>query len=134
MSALSDVSVLLVEDDDDTRELLRIWLEDAGTTVFQARDGGEALRKIAHVLPSVILCDLRMPVLDGCSFVRRMHDDLKLRIPVVALTGEADEGSVVRTMEAGFSGHLVKPVARKAILEQIVRVLPKPDRRQRSTR
>lgn len=130
---LADVSVLVVEDDDDTRELLRLWLEDAGTTVFQARDGQEALRKMAHVLPSVILCDLRMPLLDGCSFVRRMHSDLKLHVPVVAVTGEADQGSVVRTMEAGFSGHMVKPVSRKAVLAQIVRVLPKPERRHRGS-
>lgn len=125
------VSVLVVEDDDDTRELLRLWLEDAGTTVFQARDGREALRKITHVLPSVILCDLRMPGLDGCSFVKQMHSDLKLRVPVVALTAEADEGSVVRTLEAGFSGHMVKPVTRGAVLAQIARVLPRPDRRVR---
>jgi len=123
--------VLVVEDDDDTRELLRLWLEDAGTTVFQARDGREALRKITHVLPSVILCDLRMPGLDGCSFVKQMHSDLKLRVPVVALTAEADEGSVVRTLEAGFSGHMVKPVTRGAVLAQIARVLPRPDRRVR---
>jgi CheY-like chemotaxis protein len=127
---LDNVSVLVVEDDDDTRELLRLWLEDAGTTVFQARDGGEALRKISHVLPSVILCDLRMPVLDGCSFVRQMHTDLQLRVPVVALTGEADEASLVRTLEAGFSGHMVKPVTRKAVLDQIARVLPQPERRR----
>jgi CheY-like chemotaxis protein len=126
-----DVSVLVVDDDEDTRELLRLWLEDAGTTVFQARDGLEALRKMAHVLPSVILCDLRMPGLDGCSFVRRMHADLQLRVPVVALTAEADEGSVVRTLEAGFSGHMVKPVTRGAVLAQIARVLPKPERRMR---
>jgi CheY-like chemotaxis protein len=130
---MADVSVLVVEDDDDTRELLRLWLEDAGTTVFQARDGGEALRKMAHVLPSVILCDLRMPVLDGCSFVRQMRSDLKLQVPVVALTGEADEGSLVRTLEAGFSGHMVKPVTRKAVLDQIARVLPKPERRKRAS-
>ena len=128
---LRTVSVLVVEDDDDTRELLRLWLEDAGTTVFQARDGREALRKISHVLPSVILCDLRMPGLDGCSFVKQMHADLKLRVPVVALTAEADEGSVVRTLEAGFSGHMVKPVTRGAVLAQIARVVPKPERRTR---
>jgi CheY-like chemotaxis protein len=126
-----DVSVLVVDDDEDTRELLRLWLEDAGTTVFQARDGMEALRKIAHVLPSVILCDLRMPGLDGCSFVRRMHADLRLKVPVVALTADADEASMVRTLEAGFSGHLVKPVTRGAVLAQIARVLPKPERRMR---
>ncbi|MET0551714.1 MAG: response regulator [Vicinamibacteria bacterium] len=129
---LADVSVLVVDDDDDTRELLRLWLEDAGTTVFQARDGKEALRKISHVLPSVILCDLRMPLLDGCSFVRQMHDDLDLHVPVVAVTAEADQGSVVRTLEAGFAGHMVKPVSRKAVLAQIVRVLPKAERRPRS--
>ena len=128
---LGTVSVLVVEDDDDTRELLRLWLEDAGTTVFQARDGREALRKISHVLPSVILCDLRMPGLDGCSFVKQMHTDLKLRVPVVALTAEADEGSVVRTLEAGFSGHMVKPVTRGAVLAQIARVVPRPERRTR---
>jgi CheY-like chemotaxis protein len=126
-----DVAVMVVEDDEDTQELLRLWLEDAGATVFQARDGSEALRKIAHVLPSVILCDLRMPGMDGCSFVRHMHADLQLRVPVVALTAEADEGSVVRTLEAGFSGHMVKPVTRGAVLAQIARVLPKPERRMR---
>ena len=129
---LRDVSVLVVEDHDDTRELLRVWLEDAGATVFLAREGHEALRKMTHVLPSVILCDLRMPGLDGYMFVRRMHADASLRIPVLALTAEADEGAVMRTLEAGFSGHMVKPVTRGAVFAQIARVLPKPERRHQT--
>ncbi|MET0554630.1 MAG: response regulator [Vicinamibacteria bacterium] len=120
---LLGVSVLLVEDNVDLRELLCIWLEIAGARVRQASDGHEALRAVRLAVPDVIICDLHMPGLDGCGFVDQMRRELKLDIPVIALTGSESERAVIRTLEAGFQGHLLKPVTREALVSQIGRAL-----------
>jgi CheY-like chemotaxis protein len=120
---LGGVDVLVVEDHVDTRELLRMWLEAAGANVREASGGEQALQQVRHSPPDVILCDLRLPGMDGCAFVKQMHGDLIRRIPVVALTADAAQEATVRTLEAGFNAHLVKPVAREVVVAQIARAL-----------
>jgi CheY-like chemotaxis protein len=121
--ALDGVSILLVEDNEDLRELLGIWLETAGARVQQAANGLEALRWVRLAVPHVIICDLHMPGLDGCGFVEHMRRELKLEVPVIALTGSESERALFRTLEAGFCGHLLKPVTREALVSQIGRAL-----------
>jgi CheY-like chemotaxis protein len=120
---LQGVSVLLVEDNADLRELLCIWLEIVGARVRQASDGHEALRAVRLAVPDVIVCDLHMPGMDGCGFVEQMRQELKVEIPVIALTGSESERALIRTWEAGFKGHLLKPVTREALVSQIGRAL-----------
>jgi CheY-like chemotaxis protein len=121
--ALDGVSVLLVEDNEDLRELLSIWLEAVGARVQQAANGLDALRAVRMEVPQVIICDLHMPGMDGCGFVDRMRRELKLDVPVIALTGSESERALFRTLEAGFHGHLLKPVTREALVTQIARTL-----------
>jgi CheY-like chemotaxis protein len=120
---LKGIDVLVVEDDLDTRDLLRIWLEAAGARVREASGGEQALEQVRHWPPDVILCDLRLPGVDGCAFVEHMRSRLNLHIPVVALTADATHEATVRTLEAGFNAHLVKPVAREVVLAQVARAL-----------
>jgi CheY-like chemotaxis protein len=120
---LDGVSVLLVEDNADLRELLGIWLESVGARVQQAANGLEALRAVRLAVPHVIICDLHMPGMDGCGFVEHMRQQLKLDVPVIALTGSESERALFRTLEAGFHGHLLKPVTREALVSQIGRAL-----------
>jgi CheY-like chemotaxis protein len=121
--ALDGVSVLLVEDNDDLRELLGIWLEIAGARVHHAANGLEAVRSVRLAVPHVIICDLHMPGMDGCGFVEHLRQELKLDIPVIALTGSESERALLRTLEAGFHGHLLKPITREALVSQIGRAL-----------
>jgi CheY-like chemotaxis protein len=121
--ALDGVSVLLVEDNEDLRELLCIWLESVGAQVQQAVNGLDALRSVRLAVPHVIICDLHMPGMDGCGFVDHMKRELKLDVPVIALTGSESERALFRTLEAGFIGHLLKPVTREALVSQIGRAV-----------
>jgi CheY-like chemotaxis protein len=123
VAELSGVDVLVVEDDMDTRDLLRIWLEASGADVRVASGGELALLQILDRQPDVILCDLRLPGVDGCAFVEQVRKDLMLRIPVVALTADATHEATIRTLEAGFSAHLVKPIAREVVVSHILRAL-----------
>ena len=121
--ALEGVSVLLVEDNEDLRDLLGIWLESVGARVQQAANGLEALTSVRQSVPDVIICDLHMPGMDGCGFVEHMRRELELDVPVIALTGSESERALFRTLDAGFRGHLLKPVTREALVAQIGRAL-----------
>jgi CheY-like chemotaxis protein len=122
--ALEGTTILIVEDDRDTRELLRFYLETSRATVIEASDGYEALPLVARHRPDMILCDLGLPRLGGISLVERLSQDAVLsRIPVVAITGRGDESDVMEALATGFSGHMLKPVTQSAILSEVRRVL-----------
>jgi CheY-like chemotaxis protein len=108
---LHGVTVLIVEDHADSRDMLRQIVASFGATVVSSEDGREALRVVGWVAPDLILCDLRMPSLDGFGLLEtlRHHPSLS-RTPVIAVTALGSDEDVQRTWQAGFNGHLVKPV------------------------
>jgi CheY-like chemotaxis protein len=120
---LGGVTVLVIEDNADSRELLRQMVDSFGAKVVVAGDGREALRTVAWVKPDLILCDLRMPGLDGFGFVDtlRHHPSLS-RTPVIAVTALGSDADFKKTWEAGFNGHLVKPIDYETIASQLARV------------
>lgn len=121
---LEDATILVVEDDADTRELLRVYLEPTGARVLEAADGKEALAQIARHRPHLVFCDLGLPRLGGISLVEQLGQDSGLcRIPVVAITGRGERSDIDEALSAGFSGHMLKPVTRTAILSEARRVL-----------
>jgi CheY-like chemotaxis protein len=122
---LAGVSVLVVEDHGDLREVLRTWLEQAGAAVIDASNGTEALEVLTTgPAPDVIICDLHMPKMDGCAFLARLKERAGFgQIPVIAVTGSESDEALMRTLEAGFTAHLVKPVTGAALNAQIQRVL-----------
>jgi CheY-like chemotaxis protein len=123
------VRVLVVDDDPDMRQILRAWIEQTGATVLSAADGACALELARECTPDLVFCDLRMPRFDGYAFMDGFARDERLcHIPVLVLSGEMDPAEIRRTWEAGFSGHLVKPVTKDAVLAQIQRVLPAESR------
>jgi CheY-like chemotaxis protein len=107
-SALAGLSLLIVEDSEDSREALRAILEQLGAEVLLAGDGREALEIVAKTTPDLVLCDLRMPVMDGFEFVRELHR-APASPPVVAISGLASEADRERTREGGFHAHIKKP-------------------------
>jgi PAS domain S-box-containing protein len=102
--------VLIVEDNDDAREMLKVLLEHEGHEVFEATDGTEGVRAASRLHPDLALVDLGLPILDGyevARFIRRQdHQPQRL----VALTGYGQSADRKRALEAGFDDHLVKPV------------------------
>ena len=120
---LRGVTVLIVEDHADSREMLRQIVESFGATVILAADGREALTTVGWVRPNLVLCDLRMPRLDGFGFIDNLrHDPALSRTPVIAVSALGADADIKRTWEAGFNGHLVKPIDYDVIAAQLERV------------
>ena len=103
-------TVLLVEDNADERESLRLALELRGHRVLKAGDAGEALRHLRSQAPAVAVIDIGLPGMDGYGLARRIRSEYNGRIALVALTGYGAEQDVRRAQEAGFEIHLTKPV------------------------
>ena len=119
-STLAGLSVLVIEDSEDARESLSELLQVLGARVSVARDGREALDRIADAAPDLVLCDLRMPRMDGFEF---MHEFLRgsasVHPPVVAMSGFTSDEDRKRTREAGFEGHIAKPFGRADIVAAV---------------
>ena len=103
--------VLVAEDHEDTRLLLRYVLERRGYRVVEAEDGEEAVRQAAALAPDLILMDVGLPRTDGPSATRRIRGrDESHVIPVVFLTGRAYPADREAAFAAGCDDYLVKPV------------------------
>jgi CheY-like chemotaxis protein len=102
--------VLLVEDDEDNREMYRQYLEWAGFAIVEARDGLQALELATTPGLEAIVMDLALPRLDGWQAVRRLKADPRTRhIPVLALTAHAFANDAKQARAAGCDGYLAKP-------------------------
>ncbi len=103
--------ILIVDDNDDARELLGDVLRSIGHQVELAPDGPSALEKLRHFAADVAILDLGLPVMDGFELARRIIDARQsLRPRLIALTGYGAPSDVARTRAVGFDAHLVKPV------------------------
>ena len=116
MESLAHVRVLLIDDENDARDLSQAVLEQCGAIVTSASSGAEALTVLRaatpEALPHVIVSDLGMPTEDGYQLIRRIRalsPDLG-RIPAVAVTGYATSEDVQRALDAGFQLHISKPM------------------------
>jgi CheY-like chemotaxis protein/two-component sensor histidine kinase len=119
LSRLDGISVLLIEDVDDSSEAIRVMLEQLGARVQVAADGHIAVEILASASPSVILCDLRMPGIDGFEFIRRLRWTQPVHAPVIAVSGLSSATHRELTRRAGFHGHLAKPFDYPALLAAI---------------
>lgn len=114
----------MVEDHEDSRDALRQFLEHEGARVLLAADGRDALTVLRAEAPDVILCDLRMPGMDGFGFMARLRSEPKLaRLRVIAVSALGADTDLVRTWAAGFDGHVIKPVEPDTMLATIERLL-----------
>ena len=101
-------SVLLVEDDDDTRLLVAANLRGHGYAVRPAADGEEALRLWEAQRPDVVLLDLGLPGLDGLSVIRRLRRDAQT--PIIVLSARDQEHDKVEALDLGADDYLAKPI------------------------
>ena len=113
-------SVLIIEDNADTRDVLKLMLEVDGATVETA-DGGEAgLHAVERMRPDVVLCDIGLPDIDGFEVARRIRARADLAATrLIALTGYGQAEDMRQALKAGFEAHLTKPVN----LEQLMALL-----------
>jgi CheY-like chemotaxis protein len=119
--------ILIVDDSDDSREALAVFLRNSGHTVTCVPNGREALTSVLADLPDVILLDLLMPEMDGPSFLEVVRSYLRIQsLPVVVLTGLGDSPMIDRARALKVNTILVKGKATpddmlKSIEEALVR-------------
>ena len=110
--------ILVIEDNADARETLRLLLEIAGHRVETAADGAAGLEKALALQPEIALVDVGLPKLDGYEVARRIRASRGMRRPfLIALTGYGSTEDRNRALDAGFDAHLVKPVDNDTLLE-----------------
>ncbi|MGB9110315.1 MAG: response regulator, partial [Telluria sp.] len=118
--AAAKPTVLLIEDNDDGREMMATMLGSYGYPVLQAGDGLEGVRLAMSELPDVALVDIGLPGIDGYEVARRLREHGATReIRLIALTGYGLAEDQRRVLEAGFDLHMVKPVDLAALLSQL---------------
>lgn len=112
--------ILLVEDNPTNLELMRYLLTHHGHDVVSASNGEEGVRRAQELCPDIVLCDLRMPYLDGYGLLQRVRADSALdEVVVVAVTAYSMPDDRKRVREAGFDGHLTKPIEPERVVGQI---------------
>ncbi|MBV8855448.1 MAG: response regulator [Acidobacteria bacterium] len=105
-------TILVVEDSDDTRDVIRLELERWGYRVVEATDGREALEAVAHVCPDLILMDLNLPEVDGLTAAQaiRKYDEHCAGVPILAITAYDTFGIEEAAREAGCDAYIRKPL------------------------
>ena len=117
-------SILIADDYDDNRELLRLMLENAGYDVREARDGREFVEAARASPPDLALIDLSMPVLDGWRALSELRADARTRsLPCVAVTAFAAEIDRQRALAAGFDAYVTKPFRSTDLVEVVERLV-----------
>lgn len=117
-------SVLIVEDEEDIRELVRYNLFKEGWDCAGVATGEEALKSVRTKSPDVVLLDLMLPGMDGLTVCRRLKSDLATSsIPVVMLTAKGEESDIVQGLNMGADDYVTKPFSPKVLIARLQAVL-----------
>ena len=112
--------ILVVEDTEDNRRILRDLLTNAGFEVIEAIDGEKGVAAAAEQRPDLILMDIQMPIVDGYEASRRIKANPDLRhIPIIAITSFALAGDEEKTAAAGCEGYVPKPCSPRQVLAMV---------------
>jgi len=125
----SALSVLLIEDNEDGREMMATMLTAYGYAVHQAGDGAQGVQAAMAAPPDVALVDIGLPGIDGYEVARRLRAAEQTRhVKLIALTGYGQADDHQRVMDAGFDLHLVKPVQIDQLLGALASSTAQPAR------
>ncbi|MCU0550669.1 MAG: PAS domain S-box protein [Leptolyngbya sp. Prado105] len=119
---LSHLTILLVDDDLDTRELQAFILEQSGATVILAESGQEALQMLDRTLPDLIVSDLGMPEMNGYMLMQQIRarpSDQGGAIPAIAVSAYAGDANQQQAFDVGFQKHLAKPVEPEELIRTV---------------
>jgi two-component system, cell cycle response regulator DivK len=117
--------ILIVEDTEDNRQIIRDLLSSVGYELIEAEDGaaGVALAQSEH--PDLILMDIQLPQIDGYEATRRIRAVPELaKVPIIAVTSYALSGDEAKTRAAGCDGYIAKPFSPRQLLAKIREFLP----------
>lgn len=117
--------ILVVEDDDETRELLRMALERRGYTVFTAEDGVQGFEECMRSRPDLIVTDVTMPAADGVHLVRRVRDTPEVSTTPILVTTGFGTGNATFTLSQGANAYEPKPINPQSFMATVERLLGK---------
>jgi two-component system chemotaxis response regulator CheY len=121
--------ILIIDDESEVREVLRLHLESANYNVIEASDGeeGVTLMKSGSNLLQVglIICDIRMPKVNGIEAIEYLKQNAP-SIPIVVVTGYPDSDLAVSLLKKGVRDYMVKPIEKAKLLDKIAEVLASP--------
>ena len=119
------LKVLVVEDYEDTRALMRLELEKRGFRVVEAMDGEQGVASALHERPDIILMDIGLPLIDGIEATRRIRNDNSMRdVLIVALTAHHETEYRAQALAAGCDAYLTKPIDFDWLIDLLGRLLP----------
>ncbi|MFZ3025313.1 two-component system response regulator RssB [Pseudomonas sp.] len=113
-------TLLIIDDDQVVRASLAAYLEDSGFNVLQASNGLQGLEVFERDHPDLVICDLRMPQVDGLELIRRINA-LQVETPVIVVSGAGVMTDAVEALRLGAADYLIKPLEDLAVLEHSVR-------------
>jgi DNA-binding response OmpR family regulator len=116
--------VLVVDDEDMTRKLLRLMLERDGFTILEAEDGQQALEVIAESKPDIVILDVMMPNMDGfttCQELRSQPETAEL--PIILLSARSQAEAVRAGLESGADRYMTKPISKPELVQTITDLL-----------
>ncbi|MCP1617267.1 MULTISPECIES: two-component system response regulator RssB [Pseudomonadaceae] len=116
----TSAKLLIIDDDEVVRTSLAAYLEDSGFNVLQAGNGLQGLQVFEQEHPDLIICDLRMPQVDGLELIRRINQ-LETDTPVIVVSGAGVMSDAVEALRLGAADYLIKPLEDLAVLEHSVR-------------
>lgn len=120
--------ILIVEDNELSRDMLSRRLRRKGFEVLVATDGQEGIAMAQRELPDLVLMDLSLPDLDGWEATRRLKKDAKTQhIPVIALTAHAMSGDREKAIDAGCDEYDTKPIDLRRLLSKMIRFVEDPE-------
>lgn len=127
-------TILVVDDEEDIRELVELNLTREGYKVLQAETGEAALDLAHSKQPDLVVLDLMLPGLDGLEVCKRLKADSKTHhIPIVILTAKGEESDIVAGLELGAEDYVTKPFSGKVLVARIRRILRRQDLREEGT-
>ena len=127
MMDLSRLRVLVIEDQPYMRQIVRQTLERLGVpNVYEAEDGGSGFKITVRMRPDIVFCDIHMEPVDGVQYLTQLRQFRNPEIagtPVVFLTGDAQEETVIKSRKAEVNGYIVKPTSGAKLKDNINRLL-----------
>lgn len=118
---MSSQTVLVVDDDDNIREIIGLYFAKEGFHVEEAADGVEAIRKVEQVKPGVIILDIMMPVLDGIEVCRQVRKFSQ--VPIIMLSARAEDEDRIIGLELGADDYIAKPFNPREVVARVNAVL-----------
>ena len=118
---MSNKTILIIDDEEPIRELLKLTLQSAGIdSILESSNGEDGLALATRYMPDLILLDLMLPGMDGLSVCRRLKSSPDTQmIPIIMLTARSDESDIVIGLEMGANDYITKPFSRKVLTARI---------------